>query len=268
MMLRHLSRDLARRLPEWDASSRLAFTIAVVLLIFLLALGFAGPPEIQLPARIGAFGLLVSIQLLFLWANRRDVSPYHQAQQHFIAGEYNQARTILEGIPEDSRVSVDALVLLGNTYRHLRSFEKCQRALTRALELKSQHHLALFSIGKLHLICGKYALAGDYFLRAIEAGAPEIVKFELGQACYIQGEHERAMRHLSEARASLADDAPQLLMLQYYLFRLGQGEFPTRELVDATIGHWQDEAKRYEGTPYCAQLNADLEQLAKRLSDA
>ena len=96
MMVWQAARDLTRRLPEWDASAKLSLAIAVSLLFLLLVVGFIGPDPLRFPARIGAFGLLVTIQLLFLWANRRDASPYHQAQQHFIDGDYHTARALLE----------------------------------------------------------------------------------------------------------------------------------------------------------------------------
>ena len=131
MMIWQVARDLTRRLPEWEASAKLSLAIAIVLLLLLLAVGFAGPAAIQFPARIGAFLLLVTIQLLFLWGNRRDASPYHQAQQRFIAGDYAGARDLLETMPDRGRASVDALVLLGNSYRHLAQFDAAQAALRR-----------------------------------------------------------------------------------------------------------------------------------------
>ncbi len=261
MMLRHLSRDLTRRLPQWDTSSRLALAIALVLLVLMLALGFAGPPEIQWPARIGAFGLLLSLQLLFLWANRRDASPYHQAQQHFVAGEYGRARALLEAIPERSRVSVDALVLLGNTYRHLGLYPASRRALTQALQLKPQHHLALFSAGKLHLACGEYERARDFIARALEAGAPPIVNFELGQAYYLLGEQGPAIEALILAGLDLSEDLPLLLMQRHLLSKLGQGPRPERELIGEGFAYWRDEAAKHAETAYGAHLRAALAQL-------
>ncbi len=262
MMLRHLSRDLTRRLPEWDASNRLALAIALVLLILMLALGFTGPPEIQWPARIGAFGLLLSLQLLFLWANRRDASPYHQAQRHFVAGEYGRARALLEAIPERSRVSVDALVLLGNTYRHLGLYPASRRALTQALQHKPRHHLALFSAGKLHLVCGEYERARDFIARALEAGAPPIVNFEQGQSQFLLGEHGPAIESLNLAGPRLAEDSPLLLMQRHLLFQLGQGERPGEWLIDAGRVYWRDEAAKHAGTAYGAHLRAALDEIA------
>ena len=45
-------------------------------------------------------------------------------------------------------------------------------------------------MGKLRLVRGDYALAGAYLERALEVGAPEMVRFELGQCYYLSGERE------------------------------------------------------------------------------
>ncbi len=261
-------RYLARRLPDWDAPVRFAAVLAVILLILLLALGYGGPQNIQMPSRFGAFGLLVSLQIIFLWANRRDISPYHQAQQKVIAGEYQSARSILESIPESSRASVDALVLLGICYRHLGHFENSRAALGRALQLKPYHHLGLFSAGKLSLVCGDYADAAQMILRALAAGAPEIVRFELGQAYFLRADYERAKSQLETVKAELADDPPQALLIHYILNFIGQGERPDETLIRARIDHWRDEAKQYESTPYGAELRRVVETLDSWLSDA
>ena len=142
-------RELARRRTAWDAPLKWSLGLAGLLLVALLVLGFAGPEEIRQPARIGAFGSLVTLQLLFLWGNRRDLSPYHQAQAHFIAGDYQAAREILEAIPESGRASVDALTLLGNSYRHLGQFETSGRALERALALKPESSFGAFQHGEI-----------------------------------------------------------------------------------------------------------------------
>lgn len=259
MMVWQVARDLTRRLPEWDAPAKLSLAIAILLLILLLGVGFLGSEAVRFPARIGAFGLLVTIQLLFLWGNRRDASPYHQAQQHFIAHDYQAARDLLEPLPDAGRASVDALVLLGNTYRHLSQFDRAHAALARALEVKPQHDLALFSAGKLNLVQGEYTAASEYIERAIEAGAPEIVRFDLGQARYLLGQNTEAAQQLTAARSALADDPAQLLLLQYYLCALGLGDAPAENLMRENIEHWRGEARKYSDTPYGAHLS-DLER--------
>lgn len=261
MMLWHVARDLTRRLPEWETPAKVSLAIALPLLIMLLGMGFFGPGSVQLPARLGAFGLLITIQLLFLWSNRRDASPYHQAQQHFIAGEYQAARDLLEAIPERGRASADALVLLGNTYRNLSNFGLAQAALDQALKLNPRHHLALFSIGKLNLVQGCYLEASKCFERAIQAGAPPLVRFELGQAQLLLGNHVEALRQLKAARVALADDLAQSLLLQYYLHNLNASDMPSSEFIRENVQYWRGEALKYSETPYgvhLAEIMADL----------
>jgi tetratricopeptide (TPR) repeat protein len=268
MMLWQLARDLTRRLPEWDAPAKLSLAIALALLILLLGIGFVGPDAIRLPARFGAFGLLITMQLLFLWANRRDASPYHLAQQHFINGDYQAARDLLESMPERGRASADALVLLGNTYRNVGKFSSAQSALQRALSLKPQHTLALFSIGKLQLVQGEYHAACEYITRAIDAGAPEHVRFELGQAYYLLADHDEALRQLVAARSELADDSIQCLLLSTYLHRLDAGDLPACAAGQAHARFWRDEAHRYSNTPYGAHLAEMLGGLDPAREDA
>ena len=258
-------RDLARRLPEWDASAKVSLALAVALLIFLVALGFAGPQETRFPARIGAFGMLVSLQLIFLWANRRHISPYHQAQTYFVAGDYQKARSLLEAIPESSRVSVDALVLLGNCYRHLGLFEQSAAALTRALEIKPEHHLALFSRGKLYLVLGEYSSAVDMIQRALAAGAPNIVRFELGQAYFHTGEFQKAKQQLNSMLADKLDDPPLALMSRYYLFRMGELESAGTASSRRALDHWREEARKYDSTAYGESIRLIVAELDESL---
>lgn len=267
MMLWQVARDLTRRLPEWDTPAKASLAIALPLLILLLGIGFFGPESIQLPARLGAFGLLITIQLLFLWANRRDASPYHQAQQHYVAGDYQAARDLLETMPERGRASVDALVLLGNTYRNLGNFSLAQAALDHALELNSQHHLALFSAGKLHLVQGKYHATCEYVERAIQAGAPELVRFELGQAQFLLGNHDEALRHLDAARLALADDPVQSILINVYLRVLSAGDMPSCEFIQEYVQFWRAEALKYAETPYGKHLAEIISELATDIDD-
>ena len=263
-----LLRDLAQRAPEWDASVKASLILALVLFCLLMALGIGGPPAVQLPARIGAFGVLVSGQLLFLWGNRREISPYHQAQQHFIAGRFQSAISILEANQGSLRESVDALVLLGNCYRHLAQYDASRAVLERALALDSRHHLAHFSLGKLRLVSGDYAAARESIARALELGAPGIVYFELGQARYLLGETETARRHFVDAQAALRDEPAQLLLLSYYLHRSGAAERPQAGLIRAGLDSCRADAAKYSGTDYGAHLSRVAEQLEQWLTAA
>ncbi len=256
-------RDAARRFPEWDASVKVALALAVFLFVLLMALGFSGPPALQLPARIGAFGLVVTGQLLFLWGNRREISPYHQAQQRFIAGDFEEARTILEAAPAPSRESVDALVMLGNCYRHLAQFGRSRAVLERALALNPRHHLANFSLGKLSLILGDYAPARESIARALDLGAPDIANFELGQACLLSGDDAAARRAFSFLPADYTSEQEQSLLLACYWQRLGEAEPPSTGLIAAGLTSLRNDAAKYAGTAYSDHLGQIIQQLER-----
>ncbi len=258
-----LWRDFARRAPEWDASVKASLALALLLFLCMLALGLGGPPEVRLPARIGAFGVLVAGQLLFLWGNRREVSPYHQAQQHFIAGEFQAAQSILEAALATSRESVDALVLLGNCYRHLAQYDQSRTVLERALALNPRHHLANFSLGKLSLILGDYSAAREAITLALQLGAPDIVRFELGQACFLAGDEESARRCFNALLADSRAEQEQSLLLAYYRHYLDDVELPDASLIRAGLEQCREDAAKYAGTSYGAHLS----QVIQRLED-
>ncbi len=251
-MLHFFARGRQSRSTKWDAPTRLAVGMALALLALLLAVGLAGPPPVQLPARIGAFGLLVTLQMLFLWGKRRDISPYHQAQQHFIAGDYAAARSLLEALPERGRESVDALVLLGNCYRNLGQFAQAQSALQRALQSKPRHHLALFSLGKLLMMQGQYAAAREKIETALAAGSPDIVRLELGQCHYLAGDAHSAQEQFLALRPQLQDSPEHAALLESYLHQLGLAQAPRIE--QATIQYWHREAQKATDTAYGEHL--------------
>lgn len=259
-------RDAARRAPEWDASVKVSLALALLLFAVLMVLGLSGPPVVRLPARLGAFGVLVTGQLLFLWGNRREISPYHQAQQHFIAGDFQRAKSILEAAPVTSRESVDALVLLGNCYRHLAQYDQSRTVLERALALNSRHHLAHFSLGKLSLILGDYVAARESITLAIELGAPDLVRFELGQACFLSDDEDQARRSFKSLSADYSDAEGQALLLEYYLHCLGEAERPHGSLINAGLDNCRADAAKYAGTAYGDHLSRVAQQLERWLA--
>ena len=268
MIFRYLFRDLLYRLPRWDPASKLSLGIAVVLLLLLFWLGIEGPPETQLPARFGAFGLLLTLQLLFFWGNRRAISPYHQAQRHFVAGEYAAARKVLEQIPESGRASVDALVLLGNTYRHLGEFELGQSALQRALQLKPDYHYARYAAGKLSLVSGGFREAADELERALAAGAPSFAHFDAGLARFMTDDLAMAMDHFSRYCADESDEAEKIMLARYLQFMADQSDPPHPSEIEAHLSLWQNEAVKYVQTPYGKKLGELVELMRHRIDAA
>ena len=263
MIARVLLRHALRGLPAWDRASRLSLALAVVLLIGLLALGFGGPAELQFPARIGAFGCLLTLQLLFFWGNRRSVSPYHQAQRQYMAGEYAAAREILEAMPRGTRQSVDALILLGHCYRQLNIFDSAKAVIDHALELKPGYHYALFAKGKLSLVSGSFAEAAQQLKAASEAGAPDVTVFELGQACFMVGDRDAARAHFSRFLLAESDEDAKIMLSQFYLHAMDAAIIQRPEAGPQLIQHWRDEAERYAETAYGAALKRDIDGLAR-----
>lgn len=250
MIFGHFLRDLHKRLPEWDRSSRLSLYLAGVLLVALLLAGFVGPDEIKSPARLGAFGLLLTLQLLIFWGNRRAISPYHAAQQHYIRGEYESARGLLEPVLDSHRGSADALALLGNCYRQLGQFDRAKLAIERALQIKPDYHYALYAAGKLHLVLGDYLQACDYIERALSLGAPDVVRFDLGQACYYLGDYAKATTNLGKFCKLSFDEPAKTMLAGHYLANLADDQPVAAEPLDESIAYWKEEATRYRQTGY------------------
>lgn len=261
MIFGHFLRDLYKRLPEWDRSSRLSFYVAVILLALLLLAGFVGPDAIKLPARLGAFGLLLTLQLVILWGNRRAISPYHEAQQHYIRGEYESARDLLEPIPDTRRGSVDVLALLGNCYRQLGQFDLAGLAIDRALQIKPDYHYALYAAGKLNLVLGDYARACDFIERAYSLGAPDVLNFDLGQACYYLGEHSKAAAYLGKFCMLSFEEPAKTMLAMRYLSILTNSQPPSAESIRESVAYWQEEAERYRQTDYGTAILNEVKQL-------
>lgn len=267
MMIRHLTRSLRARVPTWDRPTQVAFATGVILFPFMLILGFAGPEPIQIPARAGAFGLVLSLQLVFLWGNRRMLSPYHEAQQYFMNADYAAAKDVLEQIPLDDRISVDALVLLANTYRHLGQYTDSITVAERALEEKTDYHSALYGLGKTYMVIGQYADASNFITKALSMGAPDVVQFDLGHVYYLSGDYQRAVHHINNILLLIHDEPTHLLLAQYMLFQMQAGEQPSKRLIERYINHWQNEADKFKNTPYSDALKMDIDTLTTGLRE-
>ncbi|MBL8162756.1 MAG: hypothetical protein JNJ61_12280, partial [Anaerolineae bacterium] len=171
----------------WERPAQIAFIIAVVLLLVALVVLRAGPPELRQPALIGFFGLFFGAQIIFMWANRTMVTPYTQAQRRYLAEDFDSARAILEKLHQSGKADVSSLTLLANTYRQLGMLDQSEEVVKRALEIRSFDHFPLYGFGRTLLVKGEYAEASARFQEALEAGAPPIVEFDLGEALFRQG---------------------------------------------------------------------------------
>ena len=133
--------------------------------------------------------------------------------------------------------------------------------LTGRFKSSRDYHYALYAAGKLHLVLGDYAQAYDFIKRAYSLGAPDVVNFDLGQACYYLGDHAKAATYLGAfCEGSLEEPAKTLLAMRY-LSALNRGQPPSEESIRESITFWKGEAARYRKTDYGRAILNEVEQL-------
>jgi tetratricopeptide (TPR) repeat protein len=257
MRMGRLTARLIAAFRAWERPAQIAFTSAIVLLLVTLVMLRAGPPELRQPALIGFFGLFFGAQIIFMWANRTMVTPYTQAQRRYLAEDFDGARTILETLHQGGKADVSSLTLLANTYRQLGLLDQSEEVVKRALEIRSFDHFPLYGFGRTLLVKGEYAQASARFREALEAGAPPIVEFDLGEALFRQGAADEARPYLERARLRTSEPF-RLLMVDYLLYRMGLGEPPAAALLRAGLPYWRDHAQRFQHTLYGQTLALDV----------
>lgn len=245
------ARAFAAGLRDWDARSKTAMGLAIVLLVVVLAVGGRLPDEHRSSVVIALVGLLVAMQAIFLYANRGMVTHITHAQRLILAGRYDEAASLLEQHADDAP-DVQTLTLLGGAYRMLGRVDDSLQILTKALQLSPKHHFARYSFGRTLLASGQYAQAIEAFSQALDHGAPAFARVDLAEAEYRAG------------RAFQLPDAAGLephvdLMARYILWRTGQGGAPDAALIDAGLQYWDKAAARFADTPYGADLQRDID---------
>ena len=246
-----------RQFLAWDRPSRVAFLIALSLLT-LVALSLAfGPDHLRRPALIGAFGLLVVAQAIFMWANRHMVMPYTRAQRLYLAEDFEAACHLLESVRQAGKADVRALTLLGNAYRQRNMLYESETVLREALAIQPNHYFSLYGFGRTLLVQGRYAEATDVLRQALDSGDSAAITFDAGEAYYRHGAQESA-QDLVEAALQEGVEPHRQLMGQFLLYRMGAGSAPESAVIEAGIGYWQAQAERYQQTPYGQALFDDV----------
>lgn len=242
---------------QWDRPAQIGFVLAVLLGLVVVGVIVTGPQSLRQPATIGLLGLVIAVQVIFMWANRGLVTPFTRAQRAYMAGDLETACAILEGLRADGKASMQALTLLGNTYRQLGDLEHSERVLLESLEIEPNHYFPLYGFGRTLLVKGHYEQAVEKLRRAESAGAPGVVQLDLGEALYRLGQDEAARAALLAGRDA-ADDASRRLMVAYLLYRLSAAEPPDAESIRQGIAFWQASAERFTSTPYGQAVAEDV----------
>jgi tetratricopeptide (TPR) repeat protein len=241
----------------WERSTQLAFIIAFILLIISLIVVLSSSGSLRQNALIGFIGLIIALQIIFMWGNRTMVTAYTQAQRRYLAEDFIAARDILEAFHTTGKPNASSLTLLANTYRQLGNVEKSEEIVKKALVLRPFDHFPLYSFGRTLLIRGYYTQAIDALRQALQAGAPTIVEFDLGEALYRNAEFDASAELLERIRDP-QQESFRLLMTDYLLYRMGRSDTPSTVEVSAGIAYWRELANRFQMTPYGQVLAEDV----------
>lgn len=254
--------SLFREIPKWDKSAQFSLGIAIIMLIIDLII-LATVPDLLTQAMIGAAGLLLTIQVIFMWGNRNLVTPYTQAQRHFIDGEFEQVISVLKQyIADEEKPEVDALVLLGNAYRNLGQLHESEAILRIALARRKNYHFALYGVAKIRLAKADYGEAIKHLETAIDNGAPDVIRFDLAHAMLRSGQEDEAISIFREFVASA--ESFRALFAQYVLFVNG-GKKPSEELIRAGLPFWEAEIQRFADTSYGETITHDVDRIRQLL---
>jgi hypothetical protein len=101
---------------------------------------------------------------------------------------------------------------------------------------------------------------------ALEASAPSIVEFDLGEALYRNAEFDASAEVFQRTR-NPQQEPFRLLMTDFLLYRMGRTNAPNTVEVTAGITYWRELANRFQTTPY-GQLLADDVALMQALVEA
>ena len=253
MRLGGVTRGFTQGFANWELRSKVAFGLAILLLVVVLIIGGQLPAEQRSAVIIGVIGLLVTMQGIFLYANRNMVTPFTQAQRLILGARYDEAISLLENAGLETS-DAQTLTLLGSAYRMAGRVDESRQILTKALQMSPKHHFSLYSFGRTLMASGQYAEAEDAFQRAIENGAPPFAYVDLAEAAY------RANNPFDVAPPDLGDQHVAL-MAAYLQWRDGQGEPPEAALIEAGLPYWEKTAARFAHTPYGPDVQRDVDAL-------
>ncbi|MGB7341725.1 MAG: tetratricopeptide repeat protein [Phototrophicaceae bacterium] len=252
---------LFREIPKWDRPTQIALGIAFVLLIIDVII-LSTQPDLQIPALVGAIGLLLGIQGIFMWGNRNLVTPFTQAQRHFIAGEFEQVVSVLKQYIEDeAHPMIDALILLGNAYRTLGQLVESESVLRIAIARRHDYHFALYGLGKTLLAKGQYQIAFEQLEKSLSNGGSKTIHFDMALALFLASNLDEAVIECDKLPP--VDEAYRQLFIAYIRYMDNPHDESIVFNADGLV-FWQAEAERFAHTPYgqaIAESVIEMQQL-------
>lgn len=250
---------LLEQFNQWETSARIAFILAILLVIPAVVVASSGPEDLRQPAMIGALGLIFAAQAVFMWANRHMVTPFTQAQRAYLRGDFAGARRILEDLHNAEQADMKALTLLGNTYRQLGMIDHSEAILYEAINKHPDHYFPLYGFGRTLMVKGQYAVAAEAIEQALACGAPSPVQIDAAEAHYRQGDHAAAYTILQAAGQQ--SEPQRELMRVYLLYLMDAAQPPDTHLIATGFDYWQAQAHLFAQMPYGQALAADVNRL-------
>ncbi len=255
--------SLLRQIPHWDRPSKIAFGIALAMVLLMFALVILGGQALQRSALIGLFSAILALQGVVLWGNRHMVTPFTRAQRLIQQGNLDEARAVLETAITENPKNVDVLTLLGNTYRQLGDWDKSESYLRRALTLRPDYHFPLYGLGRTLMEQGRLEESIQMIKKSINSGAPSVVEFDLGHAYYRLGDAQQARFYLERARIKQLEPYRQL-MTDYWLSRLNNRPV---KLNFEGLPYWLALSDRLPNNAFRSALLADIDDLRTQMED-
>ncbi len=253
-MIRRIWRDF----PGWERPAQISFLLALLLLVTAFVMVLIAPQEERVRFLIAFGALMLVSQGIVLWANRGMVAPITQAQRAYMRGAFDEVLKVLEPLRQSGNADITHLTLLGNTYRQLGDLQASESVLSEAVDKVPNHHYSLYGFGRTLIVQGRYEIGADYVARALAAGAPPIVRFDLGEALYRLGRWDDAQKYLSDIPP---DEVHRVLMAHYWHYAMGMAESPSEALIVAGLPYWVAQVERFSATPYGEAVAQDVAQL-------
>lgn len=246
-------RRLFQDFRHWERLTQIAFILALILLPIATVMILSAPQHERINLVFGFGALIFVTQMIVLWGNRTMITPYTQAQRFYLAGDFEQTRTLLENVRESGKADMRVLTLLGNTYRQLGMLSESEMILYEALDKAPNNHFPLYNFGRTLLSMGRFDEAVEVIQRALDEGAPAVTRFDLAEAFFMGGKADQARDMLLEISPTLLEPH-RALMAKWWLYQFGVGEHPSTDLIIEGLPYWEAASQRFQHTLYGKQI--------------
>lgn len=259
-----VSRLFLEKFPSWDTASKVAFVIALIMLVVVAVLTFSLPESDRWVGFIALIAVIIALQVVFMWANRDMKTTFAVAQNHYLVGEYQETKEALLKLFEQEEPTAKSLTLLGNTYRQLGDLEQSETILKDAMALLPDYHLSLYAMARTMMFAGRYHDAVTHYEHALAVAAPDFVQIDLAEAMFrAQLSPETTINKLNDCLPLARAEAHRELIVTYMLWRLTDESPPDPRIIKEGLPYWQTIAQDYPHLPYGQDVANDIAYLDK-----